>query len=232
MTSTHRDPHTALRARLASTPLPEPAPEQVQRWRAALNGLDRPEQPVRTEPARDRLEPARRPPSEPVRRPPSEPARSRQSRPARSQQSERARSQQSGRVRSRSWVATVTGLAAAMTALGYLGPLTSAPLSQPLTLSHDQLLSVTPTGRDFGSLSDPATRTACLTRQVAAPPPAPGTAPADAPAAPEPLAGRQVVLDGRPGVLMVLPTDRPGRLRLLVVDPECGATLADDIVGR
>ncbi|MDQ2707413.1 MAG: hypothetical protein M3Z25_07145 [Actinomycetota bacterium] len=208
MTSTHRDPHTALRARLASTPLPEPGPEQVQRWRAALNGLDRPEQPVRTEPARDRLEPAGRPPSEPPR------------------------PRQSGRARSRRWVATVTGLAAAMTALGYLGPLTSAPLSQPLTLSRDQLLSVTPTGQDFGALSDPATRTACLARRATTPPPAPGAVPGGASAAPEPLAGRQVVLDGRPGVLMVLPTDRPGRLRLLVVDPACGATLADDIVGR
>jgi hypothetical protein len=45
-----------------------------------------------------------------------------------------------------------------------------------------------------------------------------------------------VLLDGRPGVLLVLPTGRAGRLRLLVVAPSCGAggpaeALADQLVG-
>jgi hypothetical protein len=46
------------------------------------------------------------------------------------------------------------------------------------------------------------------------------------------VAARQVVLDGRSGVLLVLPTERPGRLRMLVVDPRCTTTLADEIAGR
>jgi hypothetical protein len=36
------------------------------------------------------------------------------------------------------------------------------------------------------------------------------------------LGGRRVVLDGRPGVLLVLATGTAGGLRLLTVDPACG----------
>jgi hypothetical protein len=63
---------------------------------------------------------------------------------------------------------------------------------------------------DVGDLTDPARRDACL-RAVA---------PA---AAGEPLlGGRRVVLDGRPGVLLVLATGTRGGLRILTVDPACG----------
>jgi hypothetical protein len=48
----------------------------------------------------------------------------------------------------------------------------------------------------------------------------------------QPVAARRVILDGRQGVLLVLPTDLPGRLRLLVVDSRCGTALADTVVGR
>lgn len=44
------------------------------------------------------------------------------------------------------------------------------------------------------------------------------------------LGGRQVRLDGVAGVLLVLPTGELGRLRVLVVTPDC-AVLADDLVG-
>lgn len=50
------------------------------------------------------------------------------------------------------------------------------------------------------------------------------------------LGGRQVLLDGQAGVLLVLATRVAGRLRLVVVTPDCGAggtaLLADVMVGR
>jgi hypothetical protein len=63
---------------------------------------------------------------------------------------------------------------------------------------------------DVGDLTDPARRTACL-RAVA--PAAVGEAL---------LGGRRVVLDGRPGVLLVLATGTTGGLRIVTVDPGCG----------
>jgi hypothetical protein len=63
---------------------------------------------------------------------------------------------------------------------------------------------------DVGDLADPDRRLACLA----------AVAPA---AAGEPLlGGRRVVLDGRPGVLLVLATGTRGGLRILTVDPACG----------
>jgi hypothetical protein len=56
------------------------------------------------------------------------------------------------------------------------------------------------------------------------------------PATVEPLGAREITLDGKPGVLIVLPTGTAARFRLLVVSPHCGpgnpATLAETIVGR
>jgi hypothetical protein len=65
---------------------------------------------------------------------------------------------------------------------------------------------------DVGDLADPARRAGCL-RSVAAP----GVAP-DAPL----LGGRDVVLDGRTGVLLLMATGEGGRLHIVVVAPGCG----------
>jgi len=76
---------------------------------------------------------------------------------------------------------------------------------------------------DLGPLSQPAALRACLDAN--------GIPPLG-----EPLGAREVTLDGRPGVLLVLPTGEIAQFRLLVVGPSCGpgtpSLLADDIVGR
>ena len=76
---------------------------------------------------------------------------------------------------------------------------------------------------DPGPLSDPRRLTACLGAQ-----PLPAAAPV--------LGARRVVLDGTPGVLLVLPTGTVARFRLLVVGDDCAAdrpsTLSDTVVGR
>jgi hypothetical protein len=52
----------------------------------------------------------------------------------------------------------------------------------------------------------------------------------------EPLGAREVTLNNRPGVLLVLPTGTAARFRLVVVPPDCGPArpglLAETIVGR
>ena len=63
---------------------------------------------------------------------------------------------------------------------------------------------------DVGDLAAPARRHACLS----------AVAPAGADEAL--LGGRHVVLDGRPGVLLVLATGTRGGLRIVTVDPGCG----------
>ena len=65
---------------------------------------------------------------------------------------------------------------------------------------------------DVGELADPARRAGCL-RTVAPP----GVAP-EAPL----LGGRDVVLDGRDGVLLLMAAGERGRLHLVVVAPGCG----------
>lgn len=65
---------------------------------------------------------------------------------------------------------------------------------------------------DVGELADPARRAGCL-RAVAPP----GVSP-DALL----LGGRDVVVDGRDGVLLLLAGGGPGRLQVVVVEPGCG----------
>jgi hypothetical protein len=65
---------------------------------------------------------------------------------------------------------------------------------------------------EVGDLADPARRAGCL-RAVAPP----GVVP-DAPL----LGGRDVVLGGRDGVLLLLAAGAPGRLHVVVVAPGCG----------
>ena len=76
--------------------------------------------------------------------------------------------------------------------------------------------------RDPGPLADPARRAACLVAH-------------GLPAGTVPLGSRQVLVDGRPGTLLVLPTGQAARFRLLVVGPGCAPavpdTLADLTVG-
>jgi hypothetical protein len=76
---------------------------------------------------------------------------------------------------------------------------------------------------DVGGLADPVRRGACL-RAVA-----------PAAAQEQLLGGRQVVLEGRPGVLLVLATGARGQLRIVTVDPDCGTAggtlLAQLVVG-
>jgi anti-sigma factor RsiW len=65
---------------------------------------------------------------------------------------------------------------------------------------------------DVGELADPATRAGCL-RTVAPP----GVSPEA-----QLLGGRDVVLDGRDGVLLLMATGERGRLHVVVVAPGCG----------
>jgi hypothetical protein len=76
--------------------------------------------------------------------------------------------------------------------------------------------------RDPGPLADPVRRAGCLVAH-------------GLPAGAVPLGSRQVLVDGRPGTLLVLPTGQAARFRLLVVGPGCAPadpeTLADLTVG-
>jgi hypothetical protein len=94
-----------------------------------------------------------------------------------------------------------------------LTPDSAVQAERPLLLSGGQLgtaLSQVSGSDDYGPLADPSTRDACLRANGL---PAGGT----------PIAGRQVVLDGRPGVVLVLTTGVIGRFRLLAVGPSCSA---------
>lgn len=77
---------------------------------------------------------------------------------------------------------------------------------------------------DYGPLATPDKLDACL------------TAVRVDPAANEPLGAREVTLDGKPGVLLILPTGTAARFRMIVVEPDCGpgspVVMADTTVGR
>jgi hypothetical protein len=120
---------------------------------------------------------------------------------------------------------------AAVVAGGLLGGLLAgrgsapAPTAAPVAVSGTDPVAALRAGlgaRDPGPLSDPARRTSCLAAHGV-----PGGTPV--------LGSRQVVVDGRPGTLLVLPTGHAARFRLLVVGPTCTAgapdTLADLTVG-
>ena len=126
--------------------------------------------------------------------------------------------------RRRVLLAAAAVAAAAAPAAGVVGLGTSA---QPvLTVSRVDLVAVatsTVGTVDVGALADPGRREACLRTVL---PDAAGE---------RLLGGRRVVLDGRPGVLLVLATGTRGGLRVLTVDPGCGpaggALLAQVTVG-
>ncbi|MGH3899148.1 MAG: hypothetical protein ACRDTA_13080 [Pseudonocardiaceae bacterium] len=96
----------------------------------------------------------------------------------------------------------------------------------PLALSGDDVggaLNQVLGARDYGPLSRPEALRRCLDAH-------------DVPVRDKPLGGREVTLDGRPGVILVLPTTRVDEFRLLVVGPACGpanpARIADGVAGR
>lgn len=215
---TSRDPEAVLRARLAGALL-QPSPEQLRRWQTALDTAA--QAPAATE-APDVTAGtavlATPVPATPGRRTATGPCRPVPDLGRRRSGGPRRRTTRApGRPPFRPGLA-VAGVAAAVAVAAWVG---LAPVARtedrPLTLTREQLRTNLPAGRDFGELADHATRTACLARLGA-----PGL---------EPLAGRPVLLDDRPGVLLVLPTDRSGRLRVLVVGPSCTEILADATTG-
>ncbi|MFC5136847.1 hypothetical protein ACFPK1_01270 [Actinomycetospora rhizophila] len=117
-------------------------------------------------------------------------------------------------------VASVTGPAAPAPAP------TAAPVPDTPMLSSGDGVSALRAGlgrTDYGPLADPGRLAGCLAAH-------------GVPAGTRPAGARQVVVDGRPGVLLVLPTGVAARFRLLVVEPGCAAgaplTVSDTLVGR
>jgi hypothetical protein len=96
----------------------------------------------------------------------------------------------------------------------------------PLVLSGGDLggaLNDALEGRDYGPLSRPESLRRCLDAN-------------DVPVGTQPLGAREVTLDGRHGVILVLPTTQTTQFRLLVVGPDCGpdnpARMADGVASR
>jgi hypothetical protein len=190
----------ATRAELAALPTPDVPADVAQRWTAALAAEARAagprghRRPDRHDAPRD---PSPRSPDGP--RGPSAPdpgdgfARGRRQRPA--------------------WRPLLVAAALAALVGTGLGALARPPRPDAPTVTRVELVAL---GRsavgtmDVGDLADPARRVACL-RAVA-----------PAAAGETLLGGRRVVVDGRPGVLLVLATGTVGGLRLVVVDPACG----------
>ena len=108
-------------------------------------------------------------------------------------------------------VLAVSAAAAAVVAAVVLGAPRPAP--PVLTVSRVDLVAVATSAVgvvDVGDLGDPARREACLRAVLP-----------DA-ARERLLGGRRVILDGRPGVLLVLATGTRGQLHVVTVDPGCG----------
>lgn len=106
-----------------------------------------------------------------------------------------------------------------------LGTATGVQPAEPMALTRGNLggaLDQALAARDFGPLSPPGMMPDCLT--------------ANGVADTEPLGALEITLDGRPGVLIVLPTGRIAEFRLLVVGPDCGpgnpSRMADAVAGR
>jgi hypothetical protein len=96
-------------------------------------------------------------------------------------------------------------------------PATELPLPSP------QITALLTQAPDWGPLADPGRRAACLSGLGYA-----ATTPV--------LGARPVDMDGRPGILMLLPADSPGKVLALVVAPDCTAghtgLLANTLLAR
>jgi anti-sigma factor RsiW len=102
----------------------------------------------------------------------------------------------------------------------------SITVSRPATdlpLSGAQLVGLLSQSPDYGPLADPQRRGDCLSGLGYS-------------ATTAVLGARQVDMHGRPGVLMLLPADTPGKVLALVVEPDCNAAhtglLANTLVTR
>lgn len=129
--------------------------------------------------------------------------------------------------------AVVAGLAVGTRAPGAPAPTAAPPpvttppvgAANPVPVSGADPVRALRSGlgaRDPGPLSDPARLGSCLVAH-------------GLPADTVPLGSRQVLVDGSPGTLLVLPTGRAARFRLLAVGPTCApgspSTLVDLMVG-
>ena len=130
------------------------------------------------------------------------------------------------RSRRRSLRRRVLLVPAAAAVVGAVMVVVPRPAPSPLTVSRVDLVAVATSAvgtMDVGALADPLRREACLRAVL---PDAVGE---------RLLGGRRVVLDGRPGVLLVLATGTRGGLHVVTVDPDCGpaggALLAQVTVG-
>jgi hypothetical protein len=102
------------------------------------------------------------------------------------------------------------------------GAASSGPLRLTTTTLRDSAVALDAIGRsDYGPLSPPPALTACLRANGVQG---------------GPIGGMQVVLNGRPGTLLVLTTGHLAQYRVLVVAPNCSADtpdqLADIVVGE
>jgi hypothetical protein len=102
----------------------------------------------------------------------------------------------------------------------------SITVSRPapvLPLSNPQIVRLLSQRPDYGPLADPQLRASCLSGLGYS-------------AATQVLGARPVDMQGRPGLLMVLPADTPGKVLALVVAPDCDSghtgLLADTLVTR
>jgi hypothetical protein len=198
---------TELRATLAAMPLLDPPPDVLQRWHAALAQLPPPTT------ATPRSAHAPNDPQAPARGHSRVPAHRLApdcpaGRGANTRRPDRRRALGAGL------------LVAAASIVALVAPTDPAPL----TLSRADLPDVAWTLRSAQPTApgDQARLAGCLARLGADGEPV--------------LGSRRVDLEGRPGVLFVLATPIPGRVRTLVVSPDCGpdrgSALADRTSGR
>ena len=200
---------------LAAAQLPEPPAHLVRRWHTALDELPMPVAAVPSRPSDN----------------PSRPSAGRRWDPRAHRLAGRRSVRWGGGLLAMAGAAAVAALVLPGVAVGPAVPpghaaapgqaaapvSPDAPAAQALT-SKDLPVG----GQDYGPLADPARRAGCLARAGA-----PGLSV---------LGARQVSWSGRPAVLLVLPTEVPGQLRMLVVAPDCGPdraeVLADLPIGR